>query len=190
MKQMLNWALVTLLLQGCGELSYKRGASVKDLEQAKRDCMTAGDETIYQACMQKQGWMITPIDDKALFARASVTDIRAYAKPEEAVASGLQSATDNNKPSANKQLAIQKQAHATVELDANINTTPTPDDLTTYVISSWWKLGGTPQALKQDMNTCEAQLGSNHSPDSKAQVYTRAFAVCLYHKGWKGLLAK
>ena len=38
MKNLLWMAVLALLVSGCGELSYKRGASTQDLEPAKAAC--------------------------------------------------------------------------------------------------------------------------------------------------------
>lgn len=59
-----------------------------------------------------------------------------------------------------------------------------------YKINSWWKMGGGRDALELSMETCTKRLGDTHVPDRKNQVFTRAFAACMYENGWRGLREK
>lgn len=66
---------VSMFISACGEISYKRGASVRDIENAHAACRGVSEED-FSACLQKQGWEIQKFDDSELFAEASVTDNR------------------------------------------------------------------------------------------------------------------
>jgi uncharacterized protein YceK len=59
-----------------------------------------------------------------------------------------------------------------------------------YKINSWWKMGGGRDALELSMATCSKKLGDAHQPDRKNQIFTRAFAACMYENGWRGLREK
>jgi hypothetical protein len=59
-----------------------------------------------------------------------------------------------------------------------------------YKINSWWKMGGGRDALELSMETCTKRLGDTHLPDRKNQIFTRAFAACMYENGWRGLREK
>lgn len=63
------------LISGCGELTYKQGASVRDLDQAKQACKYANEANIEQ-CLEKNGWYVQKLDDVDLFATVSATDNR------------------------------------------------------------------------------------------------------------------
>lgn len=69
------WGVVVsaLLLGGCGELSYKRGASTQDLEAAKKTCTEAGRDRPAEDCLAAQGWTVKKLDDIDLFATAAVS---------------------------------------------------------------------------------------------------------------------
>jgi hypothetical protein len=66
---------LSILISACGEVSYKRGASVRDIEMAHAACRGV-PESAFSACLQKQGWEIQKFDDSDLFAEVSVTDNR------------------------------------------------------------------------------------------------------------------
>lgn len=84
---------------------------------------------------------------------------------------------------------------ATVET-ANVQTKsvpkakPTPNMLDTYVIKSWWKMGGNLTMLEGHMDECRADLGEAHYPNKKTFTFTRGFAICMRQHGWKGLVEK
>jgi hypothetical protein len=51
--------LLVVLLSGCGELAYKRGASSSDLEAAKKSCREKGpDPAALEKCMADRGWLV------------------------------------------------------------------------------------------------------------------------------------
>jgi hypothetical protein len=197
-KTMLLIASTTLLSACGGEFSYKSGASVRDLEQTKKACGTSGGEEAQLACIRAQGWTITKLDDMDLFAEASVTENQPHARPESSKPmSEVDNTLDNNTskapsesktPSTAKEQASQSEK-ATGSAATTQKPVPTVNDNTIYEISSWWKLGASAEMMKADMNTCVASLGEAHKPNPVAQTYTRAFVVCMFQKGWKGLKA-
>lgn len=184
--------MLALLVSGCGELSYKRGASTQDLEAAKKACQAAGGDKAAERCLEEQGWTVRKLDDIDLFATAGVSpDNRnpsafvtpefvpvVPAKPAAAVPSAVVSAAAVAVPAAERpvQPAASSPPPATSPLDV-------------YTISSWWKMGADREALAADTRDCVATLGPAHKPDDSTQRVTRGFVVCMHAKGWKALRA-
>lgn len=210
----LNKSLIIIALAcievACGEVSYKRGASVRDVESAHKACRGVS-EAEFSACLQKQGWEIQKFDDSDLFAEVSVTDNRGTppAKAEQSAFVEVQENTHTNSVVKNESTpensAVQPKV-GEVSKSSEISTTeakasvaapkpavqPSPapvDPLKTYKINSWWKFGGTPDHLKRDQSHCVATLGEAHQPDMAAQTYTRGLIECLHKNGWKALKA-
>jgi hypothetical protein len=71
-----------------------------------------------------------------------------------------------------------------------IEATPAKSPFEKYKINSWWKMGGGRDALDLSMATCTKKLDDAHQPDRKNQIFTRAFAACMYENGWRGLREK
>lgn len=191
---------LALIMTGCGEISYKRGASAQDLERARKGCAQTGSEDAQLACLREAGWIVAPIGDSELFAQAHLTKSQPHADTQP------DNVMDSNTMPLNKRLSLdtettQKQVNpeakqgASNPKPAQTLTAPSPasvqppDAHTPYAISSWWKFGGTPNLLKQDKQACEATLGESHKTNEKAQIYTRGFVICMHQKGWKGLKA-
>lgn len=204
MKPLLISIVIAQLLTACGEFSYKRGASVRDLDLAKKACSQTGNEAAQLACLREAGWTIAPIGDDELFAHASVSENQPHATSQPtptpaktAVAdTGVSdnhvsnTATEPTTKKENSPSITSRQEENSLKNTPKLNTpAQVPNDDTRYMITSWWKFGGHPELLKRDMKSCEDALGETHKPDRKAQQYTRAFVVCLHQKGWKGLKA-
>lgn len=194
MKKIILLMTTTILLSACGgEFSYKSGASVRDLEQTKKACSASGYEEAQLACIRGQGWTITKLDDMDLFAQATVTENQPHARPESSQPVSKADDTSRVFPESKAQEAEKDQPAQTDNSAAgttiNQKITPTVNENTIYEISSWWKFGGSAEMMKTDMNTCVASLGEAHKPNPVAQTYTRAFVVCMFQKGWKGLKA-
>jgi len=208
MKKLLGIAMLALLVSGCGELSYKRGASTQDLESAKRACQSAGSERAAEQCLQDQGWMVKKLDDIELFATAGVSpDNRnpsVFTTPEfvpvtpvatVAPAAGTTAAVAApESPSLASKASVGSPAPqaATPQLLASTPPAPVPlptSPLDIYTISSWWKIGADREALAGDTNDCVATLGAAHKPNATTQQVTRGFVVCMHAKGWKALRA-
>lgn len=195
----------------CGEVSYKRGASVRDIESAHKACRGV-PESAFSDCLHKQGWEVQKFDDSDLFAETSVTDNRGTppANAEKSAFVEVQENASTNNAVENKttpaNTAVQpeigeasksSEVQATVakasveETKPAVKPSPTPvDPLKTYQINSWWKFGGTPAHLKKDQNECIAKLGEAHQPDMATQTYTRGLIECLHKNGWKALKAR
>jgi hypothetical protein len=192
--------MLPTIISACGEVSYKRGASVRDVENAHAACRGV-TEAEFSSCLEKQGWEIQKFDDSDLFAETSVTDNRgtapansdksAFVTIEESGKTqniAVQKEADLNKPNEDSTTTVEK---STPSVTAEKKPSPAPvDPLKTYKINSWWKFGGTPAQLKTDQSQCVANLGDAHQPDMSTQTYTRGLIECLHKNGWKALKAR
>lgn len=209
-KKSLLIIVLTTITSACGEVSYKRGASVRDIENAHAACRGVA-ESDFSDCLQKQGWEIQKFDDSDLFAETSVTDNRGTppTKKDESSFVEMQENTHaenvvQSKEAQEKQMQKTENsasnspdaaAPATSTPAAENNTIKKPapapvDPLKTYKINSWWKFGGTPNQLKADQTACVTTLGEAHQPDMATQTYTRGLIECLHKNGWKALKAR
>lgn len=208
-KQLIIIALA-IIETACGEVSYKRGASVRDIESAHKACRGVS-ESAFSDCLQKQGWEVQKFDDSDLFAEVSVTDNRGTppVKSEQSAFVEVQENTPTNnkeeikstpansatQPEVGEVSQSKEKTTATSKTsftEAKPADKPSPapvDPLKTYKINSWWKFGGTPEHLKRDQNNCVANLGEAHQPDMATQTYTRGLIECLHKNGWKALKA-
>ncbi|MDP3584131.1 MAG: hypothetical protein Q8R61_03325 [Thiobacillus sp.] len=158
--------LAALLLCGCGELAYKRGATSSDLEAAKKSCREKGpNPATVEQCMADHGWVVQnlsrmePLDaDPVVEASVIPSDRRI-----ENAAGATQPAT-----------AVKRK----------------PEMTDTFKVSSWWKTGSGAVSLKTDTEACVAKLGEAHRPDSQTQSATQGLLLCMKGKGWSGLRAK
>ncbi|OYU00566.1 MAG: hypothetical protein CFE40_04600 [Burkholderiales bacterium PBB1] len=182
--------MLALLVSGCGELSYKRGASTQDLEAAKKSCQSAGSEKAAERCLEDQGWTVKKLDDVDLFATAGVSpDNRnpsAFITPEFVPVVPAQSAA----PAPSAVAAAAAAGPATDKpVVPPVSPPPPSSPLDVYTISSWWKMGADREALAADTLDCVATLGPAHKPNETTQQVTRGFVVCMHAKGWKALRA-
>lgn len=204
--------VLSILTSACGEVSYKRGASVRDVENAHKACRGV-DESAFSECLKKQGWEIQKFDDSDLFAEVSVTDNRGTppAKSDQSAFVEVQDNDSSHHATSKDKIESKTTPSAESPENSDIGKTPelttpsketvaetktaskpTPapvDPLKTYKINSWWKFGGTPEHLKRDKNNCIATLGEAHQPDMATQTYTRGLIECLHKSGWKALKA-
>lgn len=217
MKAIISLGLIISLLTACGaEIAYKRGATGRDYQSEKVACQKATTEQALNQCLEDNGWAIQKLDgstfsDDELFATANVTeDNRITAQKEKAP---LINTTENLEAEVTKQDAIQatEKIATTTETEssdktaADPKTAPGPSEKTaasatsakpqpsifdTYVIKSWWKMGGSANLLERNMMECNEQLGDAHTPDKKTFTFTRGFAICMRQKGWRGLIEK
>ena len=217
MKAIISLGLIIGLLTACGaEIAYKRGATGRDFQSEKAACQKATTEKALNQCLEDNGWAIQKLDgstfsDEELFATASVTeDNRLTAQKEKAI---LLNTTENLESEVAKQEATQTkeklapitEAESSDKSDATSDAVsapsarpmsnaaskkPQPSIFDTYVIKSWWKMGGNANLLEQNMMECNQQLGDAHTPDKKTFTFTRGFAICMRQKGWRGLIEK
>ena len=186
MNKFLWMVMLALLVSGCGQLSYKRGASTQDLDAAKKACMASGSEKAAEQCLADQGWTVKKLDDMDLFASVGVSaDNRnpsAFVTPEFVPVVPAQPAAAAQPPGATA-ASVQPPA-------APAAPPPKPSSpLDVYTISSWWKMGANREALAADTDDCVATLGAAHKPNDTKQQVTRGFVVCMHAKGWKALRA-
>jgi len=199
--RLLTYILLTTVLAGCGEVSYKRGGSQQDIDRAHQACRGSGDQLA--ACLAEHGWKKPTVDAfDPLFATIEVTDNKqaSQAKPSPFIEL---SAETPQKPVAAAVAKTPQPASQTVE-SAKQPAAPapvvTPEATTTashstandgpdvqYSINSWWKMGAFPNQLKQDQGTCEKKLGPDYLPDYKTQTYKRAFVACMHDLGWMAI---
>jgi hypothetical protein len=162
--------LLAVLLSGCGELAYKRGASSSDLEAAKQSCREKGpDPAAVEKCMADRGWVVQnlsrmePLEADPVVEASAIPSDRRIENAASATPGAAQSAT-----------AVKR----------------TPEMTDTFKVSSWWKTGSGAASLKADTEECVAKLGEAHRPDSQTQSATRGLLLCMKDKGWSGLRAK
>lgn len=158
-----------LLLAGCGEISYKRGAGGAELQNAQAACRGEQSRESYEKCMDARGWTVASLDEL---------------NPVATIAYSADNRTPAAEPAA--MATPDSPAHPTAE-----TTRPAPaDPMDIYAISSWWKIGGNPQALKQDINACVVELGDAHRPPADHRKATRGLLLCMRKQGWYGLQEK
>jgi hypothetical protein len=95
--------------------------------------------------------------------------------------------------SASKSSNVEKVSSSSSQAKAGIpkkQAVKTVNPFEKYKINSWWKMGGGRDALELSIETCSKKLGDEHLPDRKNQIFTRAFAACMYENGWRGLREK
>lgn len=196
--RLLTYLVLTTLLVGCGEVSYKRGGSQQDIDRAHQACRGSGEQL--SACLAEKGWQKPTADVlDPLFATIKSTDNREamQAKPspfielstentqkitKENVAKTPQVAIDNTKqPVVNTVTAVEEKPAEVTHSTANDG----PD--VEYSINSWWKMGAFPDQLKRDQVACEKKLGPAYLPDYKTQTYKRAFVACMHETGWMAI---
>jgi uncharacterized protein YceK len=213
MKNTFSVALLVTLLSGCGaEIAYKQGATAQDLQRSKAACQQSSNEKELNQCLEDNGWAVTKMDgssfsDEELFASASVTEDNRMTAPKKEKPVSIQTteslkseeiAVKNNEIKADAPKAVSDIPKAnSKETPSDTSAKPTPivdkplpSIFDTYVIKSWWKMGGNLTLLEKNMNECNEQLGEAHIPNKKTFTFTRGFAICMRQKGWRGLIEK
>ena len=179
MKKQTLLCLMIVFLSGCGEFAYKRGASVKDLENTKKTCQSVTEQDM-EKCLNDHGWVVKKLDNIEFMHEELPSENTAsdFVLPE----------LDIKQPS---KIAI-------TEKDSAIDTTQTQTKLAevpavktdlfeTFKISSWWKTAGNDVKFQADIQHCKSELGELHYPDMTKQLYSKAFITCMYKHGWKAL---
>lgn len=183
--------ILTPMLHGCGEFTYKRGASVGDLENAKRACQSnRQNSAAMEKCLEQNGWVVQRFDETEAdpVADVSVTpDNHNDMRPAAAKATTELKSEDSTKVKVPPAAA---GAANTLLPPAATPAKPVTSPLDIFKISSWWKLGGGPDALKLATDECVAKLGEANRPNIKTQEVTRGMLLCMRDKGWSGLRAK
>ena len=217
MRNHLVVGLMLLTISGCGEIAYKRGASAKDYETSKKACKSAGDDAAVEKCLEDKGWAVQNLGtiglpDSELFATATVSednrnpgnalkDAENINAPENNAITDVAPTTDAMKTTDTQDIKVSSEKPQTAkpqtEQTSSQNSAPKQapakppvNPYEQYKINSWWKMGAGREALESSMAACTTQLGESHQPDRKTQTFTRAFAACMYDKGWRGLREK
>lgn len=174
MKKIISTLLI-LTLSACGEFAYKRGAGANDLTADKSSCEAqSNDHKTIEQCLNDKGWTVQKLDDLDPFATASVNpDNRAIASDNNTYTQNA-TTSDGNKTESTKVTAPP----------------PVADPLDKFIVSSWWKVGGSADSLQTAINDCVGILGEAHRPNPVTNEATRGLGVCMKDKGWRGLKAK
>ena len=161
--------LVGAVQTGCGEISYKRGASPSELQAAQARCKSADARDAYVNCMDQQGWTVQKMED---------LDPLSEQVPDPAAS--IAYSPDNRSPTVTEAVTVPQG-----QTPLAIKPEPSPSDV--FKISSWWKMGGSPALLKQDLQACVTELGEMHRPPADQRQATRGLLVCMKKRGWYGL---
>lgn len=191
---------VLALAAGCGEVTFKRGASPEAATAAERECRAATEgEDQYIECMRKRGWFVMKtdeIDDKlgiggheeatpsppaepAAAAPASSASAPSSGAAQAAPAVGATAPSPN--PAATSSSGTPAAAAASATVAAK------PDPIARIEVSSWWKFGGTAAGLDAAIAACSTELGDAHRPEPGARVVTSAMKDCLRRAGWRAV---
>lgn len=177
MRVLFLYLLVATLVSGCGEFSYKQGAGVRELDNARQTCRSA-DEASAEKCLEAHGWFVHKFEDP----NSAITEELNQQEPtnaENTKAATADAVTDKNE-SSSKQISLQKSHSEPVELQ---NTQVAQ----TYKISSWWKMGANDSQLKMDLNQCSVNLANDDAANFVEQRYTKTFIQCMNKLGWRAL---
>lgn len=169
-----------LLLNACGELAYKRGASANDLDASKKACLAKNMQPdAVKKCMEDQGWVVQSLGgDDALEAQEAIQpNASAEQKQTDKTTTAAVKNTDSDK------LKVSEKPFPPIK-------TKVKDPMDVLKISSWWKLGSGADNLKTATDECVKNLGLAHQPDNKTHQVTRGFLLCMSEKGWSGLQEK
>lgn len=182
----------SLLLTSCGgEFAYKRGASARDLDQAKQQCQHSASETALGQCMEQNGWIYhnpqEALEDEDPVIQASFQhDYRSAGKVVNEDTPAPTSSAVAQTDSASTATPVAKPAEQRPAAKK-----PT-DPMDIFLVSSWWKIGKGADSLKGDLAECVAKLGEAHAPDmtGKTVKATRGLLLCMKDLGWKALQAR
>lgn len=185
MKKMLWLMAITIVLTACGEFSYKRGASVAQLENTRQSCQAKNTDIAIEKCMENNGWTIQKLDSFEIFTEA---------EPKVDEQSELQAADntsdlsiENAQKTGDSQAVVANKPKRPNNTNTSKTKTASSNPLDTHVVSSWWKTGVKPDAFKTDSDMCVEKLGEAHKPEGKTQTVTVGFITCMNEKGWKAL---
>ncbi len=191
-----TYAICVVAVTGCGEISYKRGATAQDYAQAEQACKDQGAGK--SLCMQAHGWKQADFaaqNPDPLFATITTTDNRSQGfnqsspQPLDAMATPINlPKTEKDLPRLNTQpltestLASSSKSVREAEHDTRMDGLDVE-----YVINSWWKRGAFPPQLQTDQQKCQVYLGENYLPDYKHSRFKRKFVFCMHELGWTAI---
>ena len=169
---------ITMGLSACGEFSYKRGASVAQLENTRQTCQAKYTEADIEKCMEASGWTIQKLDSFEILTDTSANADEVSVNKINASETNTAIVFDGKTTNSDKTATSVKPIKASKKI-------ATSNPLDTFVVPSWWKTGVKPDSFKTDSNACVEKLGGAHKPDSKTQTVTFAFVGCMAEKGWR-----
>ena len=197
MHKILGLMAVVILVTACGEFSYKRGATVTQLENTRQSCQAKGSADAVKKCMEDKGWTIQQLDSFEIFTvnepdSDEQKEVVAAENSSELSAENAQQSEATQAVVAHKQQKIESSTKSSVKPDSKTSIksktkVASSNPLDTYVVSSWWKSGVRPDAFQVDSNMCVEKLGEAHKPIGKTQTVTVGFISCMNEKGWKAL---
>ena len=162
--------LVAVLLGGCGEFAYKRGATASDLAAAKNSCQaSAPDPAAMEQCLADNGWVVQKLDRMEPLDADPVIEATAL-RSDRRIENPVSAAPGATQPAS----AVRR----------------TPEMTDTFKVNSWWKIGSGAASLKADTDACVAKLGEAHRPNPETLSATRGLLLCMKDKGWSGLRAQ
>ena len=180
MRIFISTMAIAICISACGEFSYKRGASVAQLEKTRQTCQAKHIDNDIEKCMEANGWTVQKLDSFEIVTEISANNDEEKAEQtqntehEKSMASG-ENTTTSDKPKTNEITKPIKPAKKKA----------TSNPLDTFVVPSWWKTGVKPGSFKTDSNACVEKLGEAHKPEGKTQTVTFAFIGCMAEKGWR-----
>lgn len=169
--------LITLSICACGELSYKRGATVSQLENTRKVCQVKNPDNDIQQCLKENGWSVQKLDSFEILTDFNTDTPEKTVEPTPLETNEVAVQSNQKKSEVVKQSTGRKKMVAT-----------NPSD--TFIVPSWWKTGVKPDSFKVDSNACVEKLGDTHKPEYKTQTVTFAFIGCMSEKGWKAFVKK
>ncbi|MDI1298465.1 hypothetical protein [Methylotenera sp.] len=171
--------LTALLLSACGELAYKRGATANDLASMKKTCATkdSAKEAVAK-CMSDNGWTVQNLD-----VADPIASMQSEADPV------IEATEDKDNRQTAKPQLVSKPNTTNTENSVPQESKPA-DPMDTFKISSWWKLGGSPDNLKSSIQECVKSVGEAHEPNVQSKKVTRGLLLCMQKKDWHGLRDK
>lgn len=166
----------TLVVTGCGEAVFKRGADPGAMANTQAACRAATqDEAGYIACMEGKGYLVKGSQDSVFVAGPGTAGGGTQALGDALFEPGTASTT-----AAATAMAAPAPAPTTAPV--------TPfDPLKQLDVASWWKLGGSPDQITAAQSRCVGTLGNAHRPDPGGTRVMRAMIGCLQAAGWRGI---
>ena len=180
-KMLLVPLLACLLLNACGEFSYKRGATAADLEKTRDTCKASGmDDAAVKKCLEDQGWFVHDLSDMDPVAVLMPNeDNRSSGSQGDVAAAAAATMVESGTPGSTASTT-----------SAGAPAAPVKSMTDKFKVTSWWKRGAGRTELADATNQCVAELGEEHRPDPVTQYTTRGLLICMRKSGWYGLASK
>ena len=178
----------TLMLTGCGEVVFKRGAGPGSMASAQSACRASTkDEQAYIACMEGEGYLVKGSQDSVFVDGPDTAAGSGKSLGDALFVPGTAAVTAAAAKAEPPATPVAKTATPAPVVAPAAVPAPALDPLEQVDVASWWKLGGSPDQLKAAQDRCVASLGNAHRPDSAGTKVTRAMIGCLKEAGWRGI---